>query len=180
MQRMDDLFGNVDELAEAPVESVEALPEVSFKVVHKYNAIPKLTGTAASLDANQFAKQNRRVISCQYWGPASSDRTHYEILCEIRGLYGKQKFVKFHFTMAGYFAIYNASREHAGGLKMFAEAPPVQSANTTSKLYSLFLDIAGRRGKYKSGVNTCENFARDFYNRATGKSIGGRDEDEFM
>lgn len=167
----------VQPVARVVQRSTDSAVPVSFKVIHKHNLVPELKGTTTSgMSVDTFAKRGREVVMCRYMGPASTGRTHYEVMCEIRGLYGKTKYVKFHFTSAGYFAIYNADPTRDDGLKVYKEAAPTVNANSTEKLYGIFLRMAAR--SYRAGVYTCENFAADFFRAVTGQSVN--EEPDFM
>lgn len=173
VQRMEDVWGDVDEHSTHGTSSTaRAAPFVSFKVKHKHNAIGPQEGTGLTID--NFAKQGRAVVKCIYRAPTSPGRDHHEVMCQIRGLYGKTKYVLFHLTNAGYFSLYNADPDRDDGLGNIDEAVPLSTANTTEKLYALFLRISQANGPYREGSNTCGGFAQEFFRAVTGRAPRGR------
>lgn len=136
-----------------------------------------MKGTTETVDPETAGKRGRQVVSCMLQGPRYP-ATHWQILCEIRGLYGKRKYVKFHLTGAGYFAIYNAElRGDDSAFTTHKEAPPKEGVTTTDDLYRIFHQIAARRGPHRDGYG-CETFAKLFFEAITGVKTEG--EDDFM
>ena len=178
-----DIFDRLDELDRAERLSDKApSADVSFKIIHKHKGGLKVSGdtTDRKLSLHDFAKQGRQIVNCTYMGPQGPGRTHYEIICQIRGLYGMTKYIKFHFTSAGYFAIYNA-QPGGEGLQALSTSAPMRNMDTSEKLYAEFLRLSSRNGPYKAGVYTCQNFAQEFYYKVTGQKVDGYDPDgDFM
>ena len=187
IQRADFDFGDIDSMygphgrgrsnssgsesdGESPGSKTRTPPApVSFKIIHKHLGDLKEEGDSNTMTLGRFDKQGRAVVECSLMGPASG-RTHYEVICRISGLYGMTKYIVFHITSAGYFAIYNA-RAGDPGFTELKTAPPLDTMNSSDKLYSEFLAMARTRGAYRAGNYTCENFAREFFERITGVDV---------